>query len=353
MCTTTTGYKAGANAAGVTLPGIGTIGAVTTQVRSSKSGSTKTSTTVSETAGLNVLGGLVSASAIKTVATASKTKSGYKTTGKTTLTGLSIAGIPVSVTPAKNSTVTIPLIATVTLNEQSPSSKYGNRGISVVGLRIKLFPGNPLGLPTGSIAVGISKASIHSAVNRRPYGSAYGTQISVGGLLKSGPTAAVYLPCGGSSNSTLTNSVATADLTDLIDAGVVKTTAKSTDSKAKTVATTSAKVAGIDLLDGLITVDAITSKATATRKGKKLTVSSDGTKLVGLKVNGQSYSASVKANTKIDILGVGTLYLRRVVKSGSGVSVYGVYLKLSVAVGDHPEGTVVTVAAAKAGVKAT
>ena len=210
MCTTTTGYSKGANAAGVTLPGIGTIGAVTTRVRSSKSGNTKTSTTVSETAGLNVLGGLVSASAIKTVATASKTKSGYKTTGKTTLTGLSIAGIPVSVTPAKNTTVTIPLVATVTLNEQAPSSKYGNRGISVVGLRIKLFPGNPLGLPTGSIAVGISKASIHSASTAAPTARAYGTQISVGGLLKSGPTAAVYLPCGGSSSSTLTNSVATA-----------------------------------------------------------------------------------------------------------------------------------------------
>ena len=82
-------------------------------------------------------------------------------------------------------------------------------------------------------------------------------------------------------------------------------------------------------------------------------MSSDGTRLVGLKVNGKSYSTSVKANTKIDILGVGTLYLRRVVKAGSGVSVYGIYRQAAVAVGDHPEGTIVTVAAAKAGVKAT
>lgn len=73
---------------------------------------------------------------------------------------------------------------------------------------------------------------------------------------------------------------------------VLKSTGTSTDTTAKTVAATTNSVAEVDLLSGVVTIDAVDVSATATRKGKAVALSSTG--------------------TKIAVAGVRTLYLRKV-----------------------------------------
>ncbi len=352
LCTTKTPVTRTANAAGLNLAGVATVGAVTSKVRSYKSASGKTrkSITTTETAGANLLGGLITASAIKTEATATRKNTAYSTSGKTTLVGLKILGIPFSVTPGKNTITTIPGIANIKLNGQATSTSYGNHTINVVGLRVTLLPGNPLDLGEGTIVVGAARASIHKPIHNRPYGFAYGSKVSLGGALNSGPTAAVYIPCGGSDSKTRTNSAASGNLSGIINAAALKTTAKSTDSSSKTTATTTAKTAHVDLLSGAVTLDAITAKAAVTRKGKKVSMSSSGTSLVGLKVLGHPVTINIKENTTVNVAGIGKLYLRRAVKTSTGVTVYAVQLKLTTDVDGVAAGTVLSVGVANAGV---
>lgn len=352
LCTTYSGKVGTNNTAALDLPQLGHIGAVTTRVSSNKTRTGVYSATTTKTAATSLLGGLVKASAITTSANVSHNSTGYHTSGSSVLVDLRIAGVPVAVRPGRNTVVPIPGVATVTLNGQSGSSSGGYRSQNVTALRIDLLNGNPLGLPAGVVVVGHSNANLHSPTHRRPYGSAYGTKVDVAGVLKSGATASVVLPCGGSS-TTRTNNVVSGSLGSALHVRAVRSTAKSSDSSKQTVAATTNKVAGIDLLGGTVHIDAVEAKATTTRKGSKITSrSSAGTKVVGLTINGVKRSVSTKENTRISILGVGTLYLHRAVRTSTSVQVYAVQLKLLTAQSGLESGAVITVGSAKAGVSA-
>lgn len=352
LCTTVTGKVGTNNTAALDLDQVGHIGAVTSRVSSNKTRTGVYSSTTTKTAGASLLDGLVQASTITTTAKVSHNSSGYHKTGSSVLVGLRVAGIPVSAKPGKNTVIPVPGVATVRLNTQSTYSGGGYQSLNVTALRIDLLNGNPLGLPAGVVVVGYSNANLHSPTHRLPYGSAYGTKVDVGGVLKSGATASVVLPCGGSS-TTKTNNVASAALGSALHVSAVRSTAKSTDSSTKTVAATTNKVAGIDLLGGVVHIDAVEAKATTTRTGSKISSrSSAGTSVVGLSINGVSRKVSTRENTHIDIAGVGTLYLHRAIRTSTGVQVYAVQLRLGSAQAGLGAGAVLTVGAARAGVLA-
>ena len=353
LCTTKSGVVRTSNTAAETLPGVGSIGAATTRVSSRKSGSTVSTTTTAKTATTSLLGGLVQADAITSTAKVSHSSKGYTRTGSSVFTNLTINGLPVSAKPAKNTTITIPGIATVLLNSQGSSTSSGSHALRVTALRVNLLDGSPLLLPAGRVVVATAAANLHSPTHRRPYGSAYGTKVDLLGVVKSGATAAVYLPCGGSSGVLRKNNVASASLGTALRVGAVKSAAKSTDSAKATVATTNNQVAGVRLLDDKITIDAVTTRASTTRKGSKVTSrSSAGTRVVGLKILGVSRSVSTKENTKISIAGIGTLYLHRAVRTSTGLHVYGVQLTLSTNQSGLLAGSTITVGSAQAGVAA-
>jgi hypothetical protein len=191
---------------------------------------------------------------------------------------------------------------------------------------------------------------MHTPTHHRPYGSAFGTELDAAGLVGSGRTAAVYLPCGGTSGKTRTNAVASVDVPGVLSAGAVRSTGKSTDSSSATVAATTASLAEVELLGGVVELGAVDVAATATRKGRSVALSSAGTKVAGLKINGRTVSASTRENTRITIAGVGTLHLRRVVKTSVSTTVYGAQLVLDTPQLGLKKGTTLTVGSAKAGV---
>ena len=70
--------------------------------------------------------------------------------------------------------------------------------------------------------------------------------------------------------------------------GTTRTTQNRRKNKAKAVAT--ATVGRVDLGGGTLVIDAIRSKATAVRNGKKVRRSSDGTTVGSISFNGQSFA---------------------------------------------------------------
>lgn len=353
LCTAAVPSVKTATAAAVLVPGVVRVGAVTTRVASSKSTSGVASTTTTSTGSISMLSSLITASAVTTTAKSKRNINGtYTLSGSSLLEGLRIAGRAVDTTPGKNTDITIKGVATVRLNAQSTSTADGAQAQNVTALRVTLLPNNTLKLPAGTIVVGSASASLARPVNFQAYGSAYGTQVNVGSTVTSGPTAAVGLPCGGSNGATRTNNTAAVNLGPVLKVGATQTTAKSTDTATNTVSTTTATTGAVNLLGGIVTLDAVTAKASTTRKGATVTSSTSGTQVVGLKIRGVSRTVSSAENSSVDIAGVGTLHLRRAVRTSTGVTVYAAQLTLSTAQLGLAAGTTLNVGVAQAGVYA-
>ena len=313
FCTTASNVSRSNNTGAVTLAGLGTIGAQVTKTQSVKSGTTQSSITTSKTAGVNLLSGAVVFTAIEAKATVTLNSSGYTQSGKTTFVGLKIGGITVpDVTPSPNTEIPVPLFGKVILNQQGTLNQFGLHSQGVNGLRLIISnPANPAGLPTGEIVISYALASLHSPAFRRAYGVAYATKIQVGDVIQSGASAAVNLPCGGSSGVTRTNNLAGVNLPGILTVGAGTTTAKSTDSATSTNARTTATIGAVNLLSGVVTADAIKAVSSTTKQGSTYTRSSAGTSIVDLRINGNPVTINLGPNTTIPIAGVGNLYVRR------------------------------------------
>ncbi|HEY5821516.1 MAG TPA: choice-of-anchor P family protein [Propionibacteriaceae bacterium] len=349
MCTTDDSYTKTNKTAAASLGALGNVGVLTTKVTTKKTGSTFSSVTTTQTGALNLLGGLITASAITSTAIATVENGVVKTGASTDFVNLRIANLPIDLHPTPNSGISIPGVADVLFNQQSVS--MDGKEITVNAFRVNLLKNNGLNLPSGFIVLGNAKASVQT-IKSLPYGSAYGTQVDLLGIITSGATAQVNIPCGGSDGVKKTANLVGLNVPGVISTGVARTSAVSTEDGTTTTATTKAIVDGVNLLNGAIRLDTITSKSSTTRKGTKVTTSSAGSSLVGLKINGKSITVSAKENTKIDVAGLGTIYLNKVVRTSTSIQVTGLSVTLNTAIGDLTKGTSINVGVSKAGVKA-
>jgi hypothetical protein len=354
MCTNSATTRTN-NAATTNLGVVGSVGAVTTSIQGTNGTTKQTTVATAKTGAVSLLSGLIRANAITSTSTVEHTSAGYKNSGSSTFVGLRIAGVPISATPAKNTSIKLPGgLGTVILNHQVTTNSLGSYRTYTDAMYVKVNSGSTLGLPAGTVVVARADAMLHTPVHTRPYGSAWATEAKLlGGIVGSGQTAKVALPCGGVTGRTLTNSTAAVSVPGVIKTGAVSSSAVSTDSSTETTATTSSKIAGISLLNGAIKVDGLTVRAGAVRKpGKALYRTSNGTTITGLTINGRPVSVSTKENTKIDIAGIGTLWFKKTVRSGTQIQVSGIRLEVLVAQTGVKAGSVITIGQANAGVAA-
>ena len=360
LCTTVTGPTKSSNTVGVTsLGALGSVGATETQIQRVKSGSTQSTITTTETldvdlGGVGGVANLVEADSVVTTAKVTFNGSSYVKTGSTRFIGLRVAGEEVAdETPEKNFDIDVPGVGTVILNQQSTSDAFDNYTQTVIGLRL-IVDTDITGLPAGQANIAFASASLHSPKFARAFGNAFATQVTGNEVLSSGPTALVDLPCGGTSGRTRTNNVAGVNVAGVLTAGAATTTGKSTDSPTTTTAVTTATIAKLNLLDGLITADTITAKASTTRSGSKVTRTSADTTVGGLKIGDVAVNVTGAANQRVEVLDVGTLYIRRSSLLGdTGLQVYALQLVISETQGALVEGTVINIGAASSGVSAT
>lgn len=358
LCTVRPGVTRTNNTAASDLDELGSIGAQVTKVESKQSGSTQSSTTTTTTAGVRLLNGVadvpvVTADSVKTVAKVIFRDGRYERQASTTFVRLRVNNVLVAdQTPAPNTEIEIPGLGRVILNAQSSTDSFKIHAQTVNGLRL-IVDSTTLG--RGLVSVAYAQASLSSPTFARAFGNAYATQVQAGDVVRSGATANVYLPCGGSNGATRTNNVAdVGPVQDLLATGAATTTARSTDSaSAGTNATTTARIAGVNLLGGTVTADAVTAKASTTRKGSSVVRTSAGTTITDLEINGENVAVGSGSNQRIQIAGLGDLYVRRVITDSSGLQVYALQLVVRSASSGLPVGTTINVGAAKAGVTTT
>jgi hypothetical protein len=130
---------------------LGSLGVITTNASGTVDGDgLRTSSAGAKTAGLSLLGGLITADAVEATAKATDDSAGTVTaTGKTTVANLRVAGITVA-NPTVNQTITVPLVATVIVNERVPHPG----GITVNALHVKLLTGTDLVISHARVTLG-------------------------------------------------------------------------------------------------------------------------------------------------------------------------------------------------------
>ena len=334
----------------ITLPGLGTLGSITSNTATQKMplGDVKTVSTARAT-GLSLLGGLIQAQALVSTAWAGHdgtTSAG----GSTSLIGLTVGGVPVPTSPKPNTTINLLGIGTLTLNLQHKIRHDGILTERVTALNLRITKSLPK-LPAGTLLIlGHSGASVEKLTTQPLGGSADGDQAIVPGILDSGQTFRNYLPCNGTGGKTITNSGAGINLGKILTTGAVKTTVRGVTADGSPKSVTSATIASVNLLGGMVKADVIKARAAVTQvEGQnKFIKSSDGSELIGLTIAGKHFNKAIAPNTKFNLAGIGTLWLDRVQKGAHEVDVHMIELDLSTGVDGYAKGTVITVADANA-----
>ena len=232
---------------------------------------------------------------------------------------LTVLGLPV-IDPAPNTEIALPGIGKVVLNEQASGIQAAGAFLDVNMIHVYVEDElNIFGLPLGTeIIVAHARSALRpGAAVAVLGGQAYVTSASVGELALLGPTARVSLGCLGGDSS---NNIAGVSLPPLFDLGQGETTAVGSVGSQNAVGETTASVEAVDLLDGLITADAVVAVAQGMSDGQTAQFSDAGSLLVNLVVDGQAI-VDVDPNTQIPLPGIGTLWLHRVISTHSSFEV--------------------------------
>ena len=348
LCTTKPGVRHADHTHSSSQAQLGHLGEVHTSVSSQHTNGVIASVSKARTDASALLSQNVTGKAFIARARAAHSSKGFGLTGGTTLTDVVIFGHKAPQHPTANQKMALPGIGSVILNHQQRSHKYGQPRITVTALQLNLSGGNSIGLPGGTVVISRATASLHKPTHHQASGNAYGTRAANGKNIESDKTAPITLPCGGSGGEIINKT--TGATTKALRSSSTRTQARSADGAHRTSSILRSKVNGVDLLAGVVRANAVIARAKAMRRDGALSRISNGTKIVGLTINGKKQSGDQPANTKYSIPNVGTLWVHRVVKTNNGLHVYALQLKLAKAQGGLSKGTLITIAGATAAV---
>lgn len=319
------------------VPGLVTVDALSTKQSATSTGSLDTITSRAQVAGVDLLNGLITADAVKTVNTLKDDGTTGTGSTSTTFVDLGIAGQHLPVTIPKNFTLEIPGVAKVVLNESKATSN-GPKTTSV-GSALKITLLAPYeGAPTGStITLNPTRIGYDIAppTDATPVGGyAYVTRVNANvgsATVESGPTGNTSVPVFGTGNRTISNALAAVNLAPIITAAAVEGTSRATSVPVIADVENTAKVARINLLNGVVTADAVKSTATAKKDTTGTITTAGATNVVRGSVLGLPIPINAKPNTKLRIPGVVSVTVNEQVKSAGKITVTALRVKLEVA----------------------
>lgn len=225
--------------------------------------------------------------------------------------------------PTPGTPITIPGLATLSIGESNERTNASAARAWAVALRVKI-------IPTGTdLFVARSKAqALNGIKNGRFGGYSAGTEAEVlGGVLTSGKNPLTIMPCQGTKGQTQSQDLAGIDLGGglVVDAVSSAQWAQRFDNRSK--AWERGSVAGVNLGNGALVIDALVAKATVTRKaGGGLERSSAGTTIGSITANGEPQELPL--DQVIEIPGVAKLEPKVVQKLPGGLKVTALRITL-------------------------
>jgi hypothetical protein len=270
------------------------------------------------------LGGVITADEVKAVSTTTHDNSGFHTSAEgSTFVNLVVAGVPITVNPPPNTNISLPGFGHVVLNEQITNMKPNKASFTVNMIHAFITEANVLNIPIGTqIVVAHASSGLTSGVQGTLDGEAYGTKAGVAHTITSGPSALVRMSCLGTNGLLRTNSVAQVQVPPLFSVGEVVDTALGTVNRTSAVGELTSTVQAVDVATSLVTASLVKADAHASNIGGTLTFSDDGSMFVELHVAGfPDINDDVPPNTRLHIVGLGTLWLHRIIQTSNSVEV--------------------------------
>lgn len=304
-----------ATGAGINLAPLVSGGAVNTNVSSSA----QSAQAVSNTATISLLGGLISAQAIKAVSTTTVNSNGVMgvTSSGSSFNNLVILGHVYNGAVPANTRIVLPLLGYVVLNEQTSNVGNSIANLTVNMIHIHITGINLLGLQVGTDIV-VSNASSGLLRVYAPAivtGQSYGTQVT-GPLLASSPTVPEVLPCLGTAGTVETNTLGGVNLAGILSSGTVSDSVESNLTNSWSTGQNISTVQGLSLLNGLVSATLMRAQVNAAANDTTNYILSGVDSLVGISVAGHpEITDNVPNNTSVSLAGLGTLYLKRVINN--------------------------------------
>jgi hypothetical protein len=339
----------------VKVNGVLSLGAITTSESAKRTADGVEVDSAGETAGVNLLSGLITIDAVKTNVTTTLAGSSSTGSATTTFVGIHIPGVTIPVKVPENFNVTIPGVLSLTLNAVQKTATPNGILVQTSALDLTLLK------PRGSAPLGseitLNPAEIGVANSTKPApvslgGFAYGSQIdgTVTGVAKihSGTTAQVVVPASGTGGQTIVNSTAAINAAPVLSLGAIESTATGSTSTTVASSSTSYELARLNVLNGLIKADAIKGVATVTRAADGTLVPTASTTFVNLVVAGIKIPLNVSPNTVINVAGLATITINQQAFLSNTAAVRGIDIKLTVAKYGLPIGAEIEIGAALA-----
>ena len=288
--------------------------------------------------GLSALGGLITADSIKSVAEVDVTKTSMTTSSTASSFGnLTVAGqvIPTSV-PA-NTVIPIPGIGSVTLNKIVTKGNIDKAGgIDVEAISITVDTANALGIPVGAnIIIGHASAGYNRKVPPAGFGGTTYAALASGSLSddlknKIGQASFLALGCEGTHGKTEHSKVTRINVSGLMTLADGGTTAFAGTEGDRQVARTTATFSRLNLLGGVIQVDALQAVAASSVKDGKSTGSADGSGFSGLTIAGVGIPANLPPNSNLPLPLLGNVTVNeQTVNDDGSVVVNGLHIKIT------------------------
>jgi len=342
-CTTNGNLHYRNNTAAVNLAGVGRTGSVTTSADTYASPiKSRTSAT---TNGVNLLGGRITATAVRAVSATTRSGTTFSVSPSgTTLTGLKVNGRAISASTAPNTRINLAGIGYLVVNEQVKRSYYG---LSVTALRLVVNTRNALGVPVGtSVIVSHATSSLSNPVAGVVGGYGYGTQARSGKTFDSGPSFVIFMPCHGTAGAVRTNTGAGVTVPG-VRSGTTTNTVQGRVASTSVTARATSTVETANVLDGVVTASLIKSVSNGSSNGTTRTFTDTGSSFGTLKVRGSNIGPSVAPGETVAVPGVGTVSLKKVTKTSTAISVVMIEVTLSQQVNGLAPGTIIRVGVSK------
>lgn len=318
-CTTKVGVRSSNSLASVHVPHVVGTGTIHTFAVSKKTKTGVAATSWAETQGVNLLGGLIRARAVRAEATTnrnSKTGKFRLSAAGTKLVGLVVAGHHIRITPRPNTRIKLPGIGYVVLNQESGGIQTRTAGLTVIAIRVVIDKKNrraPLG---SQILVSVASSSLSGPAKAMLLGGAFGTAANIANTVIVGPSFPIGLGCLGTDGKTWTNQGVGVNVRNAITSGTITDTARGNATLKRIFGKTSSTLQKVNVLNGLVKARVVKAAVSATGKPPKL---GDTSSFLGLKVSGHPLIGdNVAPNTHFSVAGLGTVWLHRRIRTSAG-----------------------------------
>lgn len=347
-CATRTGVERENHVANVTLPGAGTVSGVKTRLWTTKVGDAVHSYSKNTTANVVLAQsglGRIEITAVRSLSHAWHDAQGFHAETSTSIGRLRFVpptGEPQELDlPTPGQPIEIPGLVKITVGG---GAKYANDHAGIAranALRIRVIPTQT------RVTVAHTAAQVLGGVKHGEFhGSSAATQVSAADdNITSGRNPLSLMPCQGTDGKLQTKELADLDLGGQIIVEGLRSAQKGTQFPGKSVAMERGSIAGINIGDGQLVIEAVAGQANVTRTSDgKVTSNAKGTTIGSITANGEPQELPL--DEVIEIPGLAKIEPKVVEKRKFGISVIALRITLL-----DGTGAVINLGVAKAAIR--